>query len=148
MDKELKRLVVEIITLILFLIIVVPVCVQASNSYQEKKEVLLKGTNTSVDISNTGKIKKVTIYSNYDEVMKVNLVMKISKFSNDYLIILDDETYSLRDLEYIEDDEYQYYNLGIYEVNQSREFDFQLQIKDKSYYDETITYSFLTEGLF
>ena len=146
MDKELKSLVVEIITLTLFLIVMVPVCVRASNDYQEKREVLLSGANTFVDISNKGDIKKITIYSNYDKVVNVNLVMKISKFSNDYYVVLDEEKYLLKELEHFEDEENIYYNLGIYEVDKFREFDFQLQIKDKSYYDETITYSFLTEG--
>ena len=105
MDKELKSLVVEIITLTLFLIVMVPVCVRASNDYQEKREVLLSGANTFVDISNKGDIKKITIYSNYDKVVNVNLVMKISKFSNDYYVVLDEEKYLLKELEHFEDEE-------------------------------------------
>lgn len=147
MDKELKGLVVEIIMITLLLFLVVPICVDASNSYKEKKDVLLNGTNTSVDISNQGKIKKITIYSNHDEVMRVNLIMKITKFADDYLVYLDDQVYNIRDFEYTEDEEYYYCNLGIYEVDGSREFDFRLQVKDKSYYNETLTYSFVTEGL-
>lgn len=147
MEKERKRLVVEIITLTLLLIVMVPICVQASNQYQERKEVLLEGKNTSVDISHSGNKKKLTIYCNYDKEMQVNLIMKISKFSNDYLVCLDDQIYDIRELEYVEDEEYQYYNLGIYEVDQKREFDFQLKVKSQSYYDETIVYSFMTEGL-
>lgn len=147
MDKELKRLVVEIITLTLLLIIIVPICAQASADYQEKKDVLLKGTDTSVDISHNGEMKKLTIYSNHDDVMMVNLIMKISKFGNDYIICLDDQEYNIRQLEYTEDEEYLYYNLGIYEVDELREFDFQLKTVNKNYYEETITYSFMTEGL-
>lgn len=147
MDKELRRLVVEIISLILLLCIVIPICVKASNEYQEKKEVLLNGTDTSVDISHNGKTKKLTIYSNHKGTMSVNLVMKITKFSNDYEIYLDDQIYDIDELEYIEDDEYQYYSLGIYEVDKIREFDFQLKAKGSLYYDETITYSFMTEGV-
>lgn len=146
-DKELKRLVVEIITLTLLLVIVVPICVKASNRYQERKDVLLRGINTFVDISNKGDIKKVMVYSNHDEAMKVNLFLKISKFTGDYLVCLDEQVYDIRDLEFVESGEYQYYNLGIYEVDKVREFDFQLKAKDKSYYDETIMYSFVTEGL-
>ena len=147
MDKELKSLIVEIITLTLLLIIIVPICAQASADYQEKKDVLLRGTDTSVDISHNGETKKLTIYSNHDGVMRVNLIMKINKFGNDYIICLDDQEYEIRQLDYTEDEEYMYYNLGIYEVDQKREFDFQLKTKDKTYYEETITYSFLTEGL-
>lgn len=147
MDKELKRLVVEIITLTLLLIVIVPICVQASNKYQEKKDVLLTGKDTTVDISHDGNQKKLTIYSNYDDVMKVNLIMKISNFSNDYLIYLDDQVYDIRELECTYDEEYHYYNLGIYEVDKSREFKFRLEAKGQSYYNETIMYSFMTEGL-
>ena len=147
MVKELKSLIVEIITLTLLLIIIVPICAQASADYQEKKDVLLRGTDTSVDISHNGETKKLTIYSNHDGVMRVNLIMKINKFGNDYIICLDDQEYEIRQLDYTEDEEYMYYNLGIYEVDQKREFDFQLKTKDKTYYEETITYSFLTEGL-
>ena len=147
MDKELKRLVVEIVTLTLLLVIMVPICVYASNEYKEDRAVLLEGKDTTVDISHNGDKKKLTVYCNYDKVMKVNLIMKISKFSNNYLIYLDDQVYDIRDLEYVEDDEYRYYNLGIYEVDQKREFDFQLKVKNQSYYNETIMYSFMTEGL-
>lgn len=147
MDKESKRLIVEIVTLILLLIIVVPVCVNASNNYKEQKDVLLKGIGTSVDISHNGNNKKITIYCNYDKIMKVNLIMKISKFSGEYLIYLDDQTYNIHDLEYVEDEEFYYYNLGVYEVEDKREFDFLLKPKNHEYYDETIMYSFRTEGL-
>lgn len=147
MDKELKKIITEIITLTIMLIIMVPICVHASNEYKEEKAVLLEGKGTLVDITNNGTQKKVTIYCNYNKTMKVNLIMKISDFSNSYLICLDNQIYDLQKLEYIEIEEYRYYNLGIYEVNQKREFDFQLKLKEQSYYDETITYGFITEGL-
>lgn len=147
MDKELKRLVVEIVSLTLFLVIVIPICVSASSKYNEQKEVFLSGVGTSVDISNNGDTKKVTVYSNYDRNVKVNLIMKINKFSNDYEVSLDNEVYNINDLEYTEDSEYRYYILGIYDVNQYREFDFKLKPKGSIYYDETIIYSFMTEGL-
>lgn len=147
MDKELKRLVVEIVFLTLLLIVVVPICVNASARYQEKKDVLLNGKDTSVDISHNGAMKKLTIYSNHDEEMRVHLVMKISKFYGDYYVCLDDNIYDIHTLDYFEDEDYLYYNLGVYNVNGLREFDFQLKVKDQSYYDETVTYSFMTEGL-
>ena len=147
LDKEIRGLFIEIVTLILLMIIMVPIYVRASNEYQEEKEVLLDGKDISVDISHDGNQKKLIIYSNYDKTMRVNLVMKISKFANDYLVCLDDETYDIHELEYKEDDEYLYYNLGIYEVKGFREFKFQLKVKDYTYYDETIVYSFMTEGL-
>lgn len=147
MDKEIKGLIGEIISLVLLLVIVIPICVNASSDYREKKEQMIFGNQTSVDISNKGDIKKVTVISEYDGEFPVQLMLKISKFSDEYLVYLDEQVFNIKDLEYTEDEEYQYYNLGIYEVDGKREFDFKLQVKDKSYYDETISYSFYTEGL-
>ena len=147
MDRELRRLIVEIISLTLLLIIVVPICVNASAEYREKKEIMLNGIGTSIDITHNGEMKKVTIYSNYDKPVQVNLIMKISKFLNDYEIYLDEQVYMLDDLEFIEDEEYLYYQIGVYEVNRVREFDFKLKVKGIVYYDEVITYSFMTEGI-
>ena len=147
MDKELKRLLIEIISLTLLLVIIIPICVSASDKYNEQKEAFFTKTGVNIDISNNGDKKKVTIYSNYDKNIKINLVMKINKFSNDYEVILDNEVYNIDDFEYTEDEENRYYKLGIYDVNQYREFDFKLKPKDTIYYDETIIYSFMTEGL-
>ena len=147
MDRESKRLIFEIVSLVLFLIIIVPVCVNASDKYNKQKEVMLSGKGVSVDISHNGDMKKVTIYSNYNNLMKVNLILKISKFSNDYEVYLDDMVYNINDLEYTEDDNYRYYKLGIYEVDKIREFDFKLKTIGSVYYSETIVYSFITEGL-
>jgi len=147
MEKELKSLFFEIVLLTLLIIIVVPVCVNASDKYKEQRQVLFSGLGTSVDIINDGDMKKVTIYSNYNDVVKVNLIMKINKFFNDYDVYLDGNIYNIDDFEYIEDDEYRYYKLGIYEVDNIREFAFKLQVSGDIYYDETIFYSFMTEGL-
>lgn len=147
MDRELKKLIIEIISFTLLLIVVVPICVSASSEYKKQKEVLINGVGTSVDISHNGDMKKITVYSNYDKSVKVNLIMKISRFLNDYEIYFDGQVYDINDLEYTEDEEYQYYKLGIYEVDRVREFDFKLNVKGSVYYDEAITYSFVTEGL-
>lgn len=146
MDKELRGLVIEIFSIILLLIIVIPICVSASSQYQLRKDSITIGNKSSVDISNKGDVKEIKITSGVDRVVKMNLVMKISKFNDDYIITLDNQEYNLRDLEYTEDENYQYYNLGIYEVENERVFQFKIMVKDKSYYDETISYSFYTEG--
>ena len=147
MDKELKRLVTEILSMILLLIIVIPICVHASNNYQMKKRDLLQIANASVDISSKGEVKEVTIITNSNHEIKTSLILKISEFSDEYLVYLDDQVYELKQLEYTSDGEYRYYNLGFYEVADHRVFSFRLKPKDKVYYDESITYSFMTEGL-
>ncbi len=147
MDKELRGLVIEIFSIILLLIIVIPICVSASSQYQLRKDSITIGNKSSVDISNKGDVKEIKITSGVDRVVKMNLVMKISKFNDDYLIYLDDQEYDLRNLEYHEDDNYQYYQLGVYEVDNEKVIRFRIKVKDKSYYDETISYGFFTEGL-
>ena len=145
MEKEFKGLIIEIISIILLLVVVVPICVNASSEYRSKKDAVLVGKKALVDISNKGDYKEIHVTSGVDRTVRVNLVMKISKFNDDYLITLDDQVYDLKDLEYTEDDNYQYYNLGIYDVDDKRTFIFKINVKDKAYYDETITYSFVTE---
>lgn len=147
MDKELRRLLIEIISLTLLLVIIIPICVSASDKYNDQKEAFFIKTGVTIDISNNGDKKLVTVYSNYDKSIKISLIMKINKFSNDYEVILDNEIYNINDLEYTEDEENRYYKLGIYDINQYREFDFKLKPKGSVYYDETIIYSFITEGL-
>ncbi len=146
-DKEIKRLVVEILSLMLVLIIVVPICVHASENYQLKEQELLNIAKASIDISNKGDIKEVTVITGTDRDVKVNLLLKINKFSDEYFIFLDEEKYELNQLEYTEDEEHRYYNLGIYEVNDHRVFEFKIHPVDKVYYDEMLTYSFITEGV-
>lgn len=147
MEEDLKKLIIEIITLTLLLVIAIPICVNASNKYQESKAKLVQGAKTSIDITNQGDTKKVTIYTNSDKKAKINLILKINKLSDQYLIHLNDQIYELNKIESTEDEDYQYYNLGIYEIDGQKELDFKIEAKDKIYYDETLTYSFIAEGL-
>lgn len=147
MDKELRGLVFEIIAIAIMLVIVVPICVNASGRYREQKEALLEGVGTSVDISHEGDMKKVTVYSGNNNPVRVNLVLRINKIVNNYDIYFEENVYNIKDLECVEDEQYRYYRLGIYEIDEEREFSFKIVAKDSNYYNETIVYSFLTEGL-
>ncbi len=146
-DREIKRLVIEILSLTLLLIIIVPICVRASERYQLKEQELLQVVNASVDISNKGDYKEITVITGTNRDVKVNLLLKINKFSDEYYVYLDEEKYELNQLDYTEDNEYRFYNLGIYEINDHRVFEFKIQPADKVYYDEILTYSFITEGV-
>lgn len=148
MDKELKGIVGEIIILITLMIIAIPICVKASSDYQSKKDKMIIGNHASVDISNRGEIKKVTVNSENNKDISVYLILKISKFDDEYIVYLDDQIFDLKDLEYTEDNDNYYYNLGLYPIKRKRTFDFRITVKDKSYYKETISYSFYTKGLF
>ena len=147
MNKELKGLVIEICAIVLLVLVVVPICVSASSVYRQRMDMALIADKASVDISNKGEYKIVKIKSGVDKKVKMNLMMKISKFNDSYLIYLDDQEFNLNDLEYSEDENNQYYNLGVYEVEKSKKIQFKIKVKDKAYYDETITYSFYTEGI-
>lgn len=148
MDKELKGIVGEIIILITLMIIAIPICVKASSDYQAKKGKMIIGNHASVDISNRGEVKKVTVNSDNNKDISVYLILKISKFDDEYIVYLDDQIFDLKDLEYTEDNDNYYYNLGLYPIKRKRTFDFRITVKDKSYYKETISYSFYTKGLF
>ena len=147
MDHELKGIIVEIVLVVMLMMVAIPVCVMASHNYQDKKGNLLDSRRATVNIADTGKIKEVTVYSNSNKPIKVNLYLKINKFDDDYIIGLDDKSYNIRDFDMREDEDNRYYNLGFYEIDKSRTFKFQINAKNKSYYDETITYSFVTEGM-
>ena len=147
MDKELKGYVIELITMIIVLIFIVPICVNASNEYSKKQEILLNGFNTTIDVnSKQGNIKELNLYSNTDKTIKVKLGLKITKFYDEYTITIDDQIYDLNKLEFLEDDYNRYYILGTYEIEEVKSLDFELKVKDKNYYDESIIYSFYTEG--
>lgn len=146
MDKEIRRLIVEILSIVVLLIIVIPICVNASSEYRSKKESLFVGRKATVDISNRGEYKLITVNSGTDKKVRLSLMMRISKFSDDYLIYLDDSVFDIKDLEYVEDEDYQYYNLGLFDIEKQKIFQFRIKGKDKSYYDETISYGFYTEG--
>ena len=147
MDKELKSIVIEIVAIVILMVIAIPICVNASRDYQAKKGDILESRRATINIGNTGKIKDVTVYSNAKKPIKINLYLKINKFDDDYVIGLDGKDYNIRDFDMREDQDNRYYNLGFYEIDKSRTFKFQITARDKSYYDETITYSFVTEGL-
>ena len=148
MDKELKGIVGEIVILITLMIRAIPICVKASSDYQAKKDKMIIGNHASVDISNRGEIKKVTVNSENNKDISVYLILKISKFDDEYIVYLDDQIFDLKDLENKKDNDNYYYNLGLYSIKGKRTFNFKIAVKDKSYYNETISYSFYTKGLF
>ena len=65
MDKDLKGLVVEVILIVVMLVLVVPICVEASGRYKEQKEALMNGEGISIDIAHAGDVKKIFVYSKY-----------------------------------------------------------------------------------
>ena len=122
MDKELKGIVGEIIALIILMIIAIPICVKASSDYQAKKDKMVIGNHASVDISNLGEIKKITVNSENNQDISVYLMLKISKFDDEYIIDLDDKIFDLKDLEYTEDNDNYYYNLGLYTIKNTHKY--------------------------
>lgn len=147
MNNELKGYVIEIIVMLIILIIAIPTCINASNKYSSKQETLLSGLNTTIDVnSKEGNIKQISLYSNANKVIKVKLGLMIANFYDEYLVEIDGQTYDLSELEYLSDENHRYYILGVYEIDEEKNIDFEIKVKDKNYYDESITYSFYTEG--
>ena len=146
MEKELKGTIMEIIVLTIFLIVMVPICVEASNNYNEQKETLLNAFNATIDVNNKDDVKELSIYSNADKPIKVKLGLMISQHYNEYQVIIGNKTYNLKDLDYKEDAENKYYILGTYEVDEVKKVDFKLQPINQSYFTEHLVYSFYIEG--
>jgi len=147
MDRELRGYVIEIIIMVIFLVIAIPICVDASSRYNDNKQKVLNGLNTTIDVLNNGDMKTIYLYNSSNDSVKVKLGMMISKFYDEYLVTVDDSIYNLNELEYLEDDSYRYYVLGTYEIDDIEIVDFDLKIKDKSYFDDEIAYGFYVEGL-
>ena len=145
MIKDQKSLIAEIVLMITILLIIVPICVNASHNYNEKKSTIQQYNNIALDIKSIDSSKYVNI-NNYNKNKKViNLIMKTTKFSNEYIIKLDDKEYQLKDIPHTEDKDYYYFNLGSYEVKKVKNIKFSLNIIGEEIYDDSITYSFVAE---
>ena len=142
MEKDLRGLIIEVVILTIFLIISIPICVNASSNYKKEKEKYLNAFNTTIDVNNKEDIKELTIDSNSDNIIEVRLGLMISHFYDEYYIMVDNEIYKLNDLEYTEDDNYRYYIIGSYEIDKSRIVEFDLNPVNQEYFKEHLIYSF------
>lgn len=147
MEKELKGLVIEVIVLTIFLIITVPICVQASSNYNEQKETMLNAINTTIDVNNKGDNKEISLYSNSNKTVEVKLGLTISQFYDEYYVTIDNKTYNLNELDYKEDEENKYFILGTYKIDEVKTISFKLTPKNQDYFKEHLIYSFYTEGI-
>ncbi len=155
-NKDERDLIGEIIIIILFLVIIIPVCVSASNNYNNRESYLNNVHDVYASLSENpnrdydNKIvsdKIVTIGNENDSKMKISLVFKIYKYSNSYTLKLDDKTYDLDKIEYIQDGDYLYYNLGLFEIDNETNMSFKLIMNNDISYDDSVSYSFLIEGI-
>ena len=145
MEKDFRSLVAEIILMIIIMLIVIPICVNASHNYEEKKSNIQQYNNVSIDIKRVDSDMYVNI-NNYNKDKKViNLIMKTTKFSNEYDVTLNDNKYHLKDIPYTEDKDYYYFNLGSFEINKVKNIKFSMNLLGDEVYDDSITYSFLAE---
>lgn len=144
-DVEFKRIIFEIVLVIVLFFISIPICVKAADNYNAKKEAVLDNCNVSVDINNVNYRKYVTIENFGKEEAMINLVLRISKFSNEYMLELGEEKYYLNKLDFEEDEEYYYYNIKDYKIDDKMDVDFKLVLTLDNGYDDNIRYSFLAE---
>lgn len=144
-DKKVKSAIAELILMVIIILIIVPICVNASHNYNSKKTSIQQYSNISIDIKRIDSDMYINI-NNYNKDKKViNLIMKTTKFSNEYLVKLDDKEYHLKDIPYIEDKNNYYFNLGSYEVKKNIDVKFSLKLIGDEIYDDSITYSFVAE---
>lgn len=145
LDKDVRTLLCEIIIMLLIIAITVPICVNASNRYKSKKNNIEKYTNVGINISNKNDNMVVTLNNKNKNEVVINLILKTTKFSNNYSIMLDDKEYNLSEIEYSEDDNNYYFNLGSYKFKDSIDVKFKLFLIGNDIYDDSITYSFIAE---
>lgn len=147
MEKELKGRIIEVIFLTIFLIIAVPICVDASNNYNQDKSAHLDAFNATIDVNNKDDYKEITIYSNTEEEIEIKLGLMISKFYDEYYIKLDNNIYKLNSLEYTEDENNRYYIIGTYNVDQEKTINFDLNPVNQEYFKEHLIYSFYAKPI-
>ena len=148
-DKELRGLVYEIIIFVVLLIVVVPICVNASNKYKENVSRIEKCSDILVSIDNKNGKKFVILENIGDEGnVSVNLVLKMSNVSNKYMIRFGGSDIYLDDLNYTFDGEFYYYDLGGYTVSDVSEFEYELFLVGDEIYNDSVIYSFIAEVLF
>ena len=146
MNNDIKSLRVEIILMVLILLIIIPICVNASHNYSKKKSSIQQYNNVSIDIKYQDSAMFINV-NNYNKNKKVvNLIMRTTKFSNEYVIELDGKEYNLKDIPYTEDDDHYYFNLGVYKVDKVKKIKFAMSILGDDIYDDSITYSFVAEA--
>ncbi|MBR3161911.1 MAG: hypothetical protein IKF19_04195 [Bacilli bacterium] len=143
--NSLKFLVAEIVLMIMIMLIIIPICVNASHNYKEKKSNIQQYNNIAIDIKYIDSNKYVNVSNYNDEKKVINLIMKTTKFSNEYIVYLDDKEYRLNDIPHTEDKDYYYFNLGSYEVRKVTSVKFSLNLLGDEIYDDSITYSFVAE---
>ena len=147
MDKSNKDLIIEISLVMIFLIIVIPVCVNASAKFRNAKAKAECNNNISINIATRNTDKIIEMRNMNKKTSKINLVLKITKYVNEYAINLNDEIKNLNDMAHTEDENNYYFDLGDFEVEKYNEIKFKLLLVNNNVDSENITYSFITEDV-
>lgn len=145
MEKSNKDLIIEIGFVTIFLLIIVPVCVNASAKFREAKLKAECNSNISINIATKNTNKIIEMSNLNKKPSKTKLILKITKFVNEYAINLNDEIKKLNEMDHTEDENNYYFNLGTYEVEKYNEVKFKLLLTNNLVESENITYSFITE---
>lgn len=155
-NREVRDLVWDIVTIVLFLVIIIPICVSASNNYNNKEVYTTTTKDLYADLAENPdkdtnyKVisdKIVTIGTKKENSFKVSIVFKVQKFKNDYTLVLDDKSYDLGKTDYVEDKGYLYYNLGTFDIDKESKMNFKLIMNNDISLDDSVSYSFLVEGI-
>ena len=147
-DNEIRELICEIILFVILLLVMVPICVNASNNYKESTSKIQNCVDMSVSINSVDG-KKFVVLDNYGEKeVNINLVLKIREFSNEYMIKLGNRDIYLSDLERTSDGEFYYYDLGDYTISKKEEIEYKIVLVGDEIYNDNVSYSFVAEVLY
>lgn len=147
-DNEIRELICEIVLFVILLFVMVPICVSASDKYKESVSRIQNCVDISVSINNVGGDKFVILDNYGDEIVNVNLVLKIREFSNEYMIKFDDREVFLSEIDSTYDGEFYYYDLGDYKIDKREEIKYELVLVGDEIYNDNISYSFVAEVLY
>lgn len=168
MEKEINKLLLKIIIEVIFVMILIIFIGGINKNVVNARETIIPSKNNLViDVINKGDyvyllpVGDNEVYCDYNSaifsisnlsgnLINYNLILRMNKIANlnNYKVMLLGNIYRLDELEYYEDYNYLYFDLGNYLIgNKNQNFTFILWLSDENLnYDNTsIKYSFLVD---
>jgi len=168
MDRDVSKMLGKICFDIIFLLVVILVFTFLSkDTVNAREELISYQEELSINVISRGNSKYLfsmsdeeainysdsiilEVSNNTNETISYNLVLRMNIIENleNYKIMILGKIYNLDELEYYEDNEYRYFNLGNYIIgNKEQNFTFLLWLEEDiiNYNNVNINYSFMIE---
>jgi len=168
MDRDVSKMLGKICFDIIFLLVVILVFTFLSkDTVNAREELISYQEELSINVISRGNSKYLfsmsdeeainysdsiilEVSNNTNETISYNLVLRMNIIENleNYKIMILGKIYNLDELEYYEDNEYRYFNLGNYIIgNKEQNFTFLLWLEEDiiNYNNFNINYSFMIE---